>query len=39
MIKYKNKEKTLEILKDLKVYLKCDNNIKVNIVVDPYVEI
>lgn len=39
MLKYKNKEKTLEMLKDLKVYLKCDNNIKVNIVVDPYVEI
>jgi len=39
MIKYKNKEKTLEILKDLKVYLKGENNIKVNIIVDPYVEI
>ena len=39
MLKYKNKEKTLEMLKDLKLYLKGDNNIKVNIVVDPYVEI
>ena len=39
MLKYKNKEKTLEKLKDLKLYLKGDNNIKVNIVVDPYVEI
>ncbi len=39
MLKYKNKEKTLEILKDLKVYLKSENNIKVNIVIDPYVEI
>lgn len=39
MLKYKNKEKTLEKLKDLKLYLKSDNNIKVNIIVDPYVEI
>jgi primosomal protein N' (replication factor Y) len=39
MLKYKNKEKTLEKLKDLKLYLKGDNNIKVSIVVDPYVEI
>ena len=39
MLKYKNKEKTLEMLKDLKLYLKGDNNIKVNIIVDPYVEI
>lgn len=39
MIKYKNKEKTLGILRDLKVYLKSENNTKVSIVVDPYVEI
>jgi len=39
MLKYKNKEKTLEILKDLRVYLKSENNIKVSIVIDPYVEI
>ena len=39
MIKYKNKEETLERVKDLKIYLKSDNNIKVNIIVDPYVEI
>ena len=39
MLKYKNKEKTLEKLKDLKVYLKSENNIKVNVVIDPYVEI
>ena len=39
MLKYKNKEKTLEKLKDLKLYLKGENNIKVSIVVDPYVEI
>lgn len=39
MLKYKNKEKTLEMLKDLKVYLKGENNIKLNIIVDPYVEI
>ena len=39
MLKYKNKEKTLEKLKDLKLYLKGDNNIKVNIIVDPYVEL
>lgn len=39
MLKYKNKEKMLEKIKDLKLYLKGDNNIKVSIVVDPYVEI
>ena len=39
MLKYKNKEKTLEKLKDLKLYLKGENNVKINIVVDPYVEI
>lgn len=39
MLKYKNKEETLERVKDLKIYLKSDNNIKVNIIVDPYVEI
>lgn len=39
MIKYKNKDETLDRLKDLKIYLKSDNNIKVNIIVDPYVEI
>ena len=39
MLKYKNKEKTLEKLKDLKLYLKGENNTKVSIVVDPYVEI
>lgn len=39
MLKYKNKEKTLEILKDLKLYLKGNNGVKISIVVDPYVEI
>lgn len=39
MIKYKNKEKTLGILKDLKVYLKSESNTKISIVVDPYMEI
>lgn len=39
LIKYKNKEKTLVLLKDLKIYLSSIDNIKVSIVVDPYVEI
>lgn len=39
MLKYKNKEKTLERIKDLKLYLKGNNGVKINIVIDPYVEI
>ncbi len=38
MLKYKNKEEALDILKDLKVYLKKEDNIKISVIIDPYVD-